>query len=190
MPGIANAKRAARRWLAVFALVAGCASSPPPAPPASFFAEEWNACGHVFTEADTQALHEAAKALAPVGSCTFDGVYVRGWQAVIAFAGPGGGKAEAMLQPSACESHPLRDSIVGSTYTLTQAEGAADLCPQAMSALAGAVRDGSLPPPTKVEPKPAEPAAAEAQAVEAPAAGPAPQPTPTPAAAPPEAPPP
>jgi hypothetical protein len=168
--------RAERRMLGALVLVAACATS---GATGSFFAEEWNACPHVFTQQDAQALHDVGRSLQGTDACAFDGVYVRGSQAVFAFATADGRKAEAMLQPADCVPAPPAGTVVAGPYVLRQAAGAAELCPQAMSALASAVREGRLPPPTKVEAPgtvpatdtaatPAAPAEPSAPATEAP----------------------
>ena len=74
----------------------GCGATAPKT--GTFETVEWNACSQVFTKSDTEALHAAGQALGPLGACRYEGVYVRGWQAVFAFATTDGAKAESMPQ--------------------------------------------------------------------------------------------
>lgn len=156
-------------------LLVGCATTAPVAGPASgaeavFFAEAWGECPRVFTGADAQALHGASARLAPTGVCRFEGVYVRGSQAIVVFATPHGKKAAAMLRPTQCVPQPSSTAVVEDPYVVDVAEGAKSVCPEAMEAIVEAVRAGTLPapsvaqnpgapaPPASPEPAPAPPA--------------------------------
>lgn len=136
-------------------LLAGCAATTGGSDPV-FFAQEWNACPHVFNEHDARALHEASQRLAPSGACAYEGVYVRGSQVIVAFRTEDGERTAAMLEPSRCVSEPERNAIVAAPYVLRLADGAGTLCPERTGALVAAVREGRLPPPSLVPEQPAE----------------------------------
>ncbi len=113
------------------------AASPPPTP-----TPPEKRCELVFTAADAERAHGLLDALESV--CTYDGVYVRGWQMEMRWESSGAPVAFTAASASCIEA----PWVVGGALAVGASEAARTACPKAAARLAEMVAAGGLPIPT------------------------------------------